>query len=51
MLVEQFGGGVISRVGVAVRKYQCHYGVGCLNGAGGTNLASVFVLPPKTYSS
>ena len=33
MLVEQFGDGVISRVGVAVRKYQCHHGVRCLNGA------------------
>lgn len=44
MLVELFGSRVISKVGGAIRKYQCHYGVGCLKGAGGTDLASVIVL-------
>ena len=51
MPVEQFGGGATARVGEATKKYQCHYGVGCLNGAGGTVLANVIVLPPKTYLS
>ena len=37
MLVELFVDGVIIRVGVAT-EYQCHNGVGCLNGAGGTNV-------------
>ena len=51
MPVEQFGVGVISRVGEAVKKYQCRHGVECLKGAGGTCLAGVLVFPPKTYLS
>ena len=31
-------------------EYQCRYGVEYLKGAGGTCLANVLVLPPKTYS-
>lgn len=37
MPVEQFGDGVISRIGVAIEN-QCCYGVEYLNGAGGTCL-------------
>ena len=37
MPVEQFGDGVISRIGVAIEN-QCRYGVEYLNGAGGTCL-------------
>lgn len=49
MPADQFGDGVISRIGVTI-EYQCRYGVECLKGAGGTCLANVLVLPPKTYS-
>ena len=41
MPVEQLGDVVTSRVGGIIKKDQCHYGVGCLYGADGTNLTIV----------
>ena len=44
MPVEQLGDAVTSlRIGGVIKEYQCNYDVGCLYGAGGTNLASVIV--------